>query len=418
MGFDFTSYLSSLYPGEEYEIQVLLGGLVNHTVRARRTDTADTPAKSGSADGPKTAILKYAPPYVASIGEDAPFSQDRQLTEASALRILGDGYLTSRVKGIKIPRVLSHDPVHSILIIEDLGPLITLWDFLESATNPRTAATAALLGHRVGAFFAELHRPSTLAHIHLHSPPSDLAILDRAPITAPLVRSAAVEPIRFRLRSPGGLTDAAEADALYARVVGDFERANAPAGESCLSIGDCHPGAILVDPVLLLLSGGDDEGEVPDMGVIDWEFSTARRGRGANGDAAQFLASVHALWLSLAPGSPAWKATGAFGRAMCEGYAEGAGYAGRDVRMDPAVVGISRSALILHGRELINQAVERPWGSRGRSVAEMVREGIWYLERAGDGVDEMLEQGNWDLLMGEESGFMLRLFGLYRESRS
>lgn len=79
MGFDFTSYLSSLYPGEEYQIQVLLGGLVNHTVRARRTDTADTPAKSGSADGPETAILKYAPPYVASIGEDAPFSQDRQV---------------------------------------------------------------------------------------------------------------------------------------------------------------------------------------------------------------------------------------------------------------------------------------------------------------------------------------------------
>lgn len=340
------------------------------------------------------------------------------MTEASALRILGDGYLTSRVKGIKIPRVLSHDPAHSVLIIEDLGPLITLWDFLDSATTPRTAATAAILGHRVGAFFAELHRPSTLAHIRLHSPPSDLAILDRAPITAPLVRSAAVEPIRSRLRSPGGLIDdAARADALYARVVGDFERADAPAGESCLCIGDCHPGAILVDPVLLL-SEEEEEEEVPDMGVIDWEFSTARRGRGANGDAAQFMASVHALWLSLAPGSPAWEAAGAFGRAMCEGYAEGAGYARRDVRMDPWVVGIFRSALILHGRELINQAVERPWGSGGRSVAEMVREGIWYLERAGDDVDEMLEQGNWDVLMGEESGFMLRLFGLYRESRT
>lgn len=79
MGFDFASQLSLLYPGQEYEITVMTGGLVNHTIRATRIGNS----KSGTGDGPDSAILKYAPPYVASIGEAAPFPQDRQVSYLS-----------------------------------------------------------------------------------------------------------------------------------------------------------------------------------------------------------------------------------------------------------------------------------------------------------------------------------------------
>ncbi|KAK0733820.1 hypothetical protein B0T26DRAFT_685837 [Lasiosphaeria miniovina] len=77
---------------------------------------------------------------------------------------------------------------------------------------------------------------------------------------------------------------------------------------------------------------------------------------------------------------------------------------------------IFRSALILFGRETVNQAVDLQWDiSNGPSeslVAEMVAAGAWYLERAGDSVEEMLQDENWDKLMHEDMGFMLQLFGI------
>lgn len=48
MGFDFASQLSLLYPGQEYEITVMTGGLVNHTIRATRIGDSNP----GTGDGP------------------------------------------------------------------------------------------------------------------------------------------------------------------------------------------------------------------------------------------------------------------------------------------------------------------------------------------------------------------------------
>lgn len=72
--FDFNQYLSTLYPSHAFDIQPLTGGLVNHTVRAERTSKADR------SDCPASLILKHAPPFVAAIGPDAPFSQHRQVS--------------------------------------------------------------------------------------------------------------------------------------------------------------------------------------------------------------------------------------------------------------------------------------------------------------------------------------------------
>lgn len=314
------------------------------------------------------------------------------------------------MKGIRIPRTLAHDSARSVLVIEDLGPLMTLWDFLNHLSGdsiPHHQATCAVIGCRVGSFLAELHRQET-TDCARRSAPADAAVLDRAHlITADLVLDAAVRPVRERLRTLGGLAED-EADALYASILADFNRPNGP-GESCLAMGDCHPGAILIDP-----APAEDEEELPDVGVIDWEFAALRGGRGPNGDAAQFLASLHALLLSLPRGSRARENVVALAEAVGDAYSARAGYAGREaVLSDPVAAVILRSALILHGRELINQAVERPWGDGGLSAAEMVAVGIWYLQRACENVDGMLEPKNWNALMGEEASLMLRLFGLY-----
>ena len=76
----FSNYLSTLYHGDAFDIQVLSGGLVNHTVRATRKETPSrTATDSDSSNLPSTVIVKYAPPFVARIGPEAPFSQDRQV---------------------------------------------------------------------------------------------------------------------------------------------------------------------------------------------------------------------------------------------------------------------------------------------------------------------------------------------------
>ena len=75
MQFGFEPFLSKIDPSQKYEIQPLTGGLVNVTVRATNV--------SGHSSGffPKhgSLILKYAPPFVAALGESAPFSQGRQV---------------------------------------------------------------------------------------------------------------------------------------------------------------------------------------------------------------------------------------------------------------------------------------------------------------------------------------------------
>jgi hypothetical protein len=78
---------------------------------------------------------------------------------------------------------------------------------------------------------------------------------------------------------------------------------------------------------------------------------------------------------------------------------------------------VFRSALILHGREMINNAVQREWPSSAQKecsvlIQEMVRKGAWYIERAGDNVKEMLDTMNVEQLFQEGGGIMLRLFGV------
>lgn len=76
--FDFEAYLKPICPGEQFRVTVLTGGLVNITVRAIRTsptvETSLTNLRNESS-----FIMKYATPYIAALGESAPFSQFRQV---------------------------------------------------------------------------------------------------------------------------------------------------------------------------------------------------------------------------------------------------------------------------------------------------------------------------------------------------
>ena len=166
------------------------------------------------------------------------------------------------------------------------------------------------------------------------------------------------------------------------------------------------------------------------MAVIDWEFSG--EGRGPNGDISQFLAVMHLLLMTALPGSQRHIASVSFIQGVCLAYNKHSSrlLAQEDLHMfsasDAAQIEprsasphrqILRSALILHGREMINNAVEQEWlGSphKGRDVLvqEMVQKGAWYLERAGDSVDGMLDPANMEELIKGDGQIVLGLFGI------
>jgi hypothetical protein len=83
---DFKAYLQSIDPYSTYEIRSLDGGLINVTARARRLASRSLEEKNSLCSGYDSVILKYAPPFVAKVGESAPFTTHRQVSRAATQR--------------------------------------------------------------------------------------------------------------------------------------------------------------------------------------------------------------------------------------------------------------------------------------------------------------------------------------------
>jgi len=80
--FDFAAYLGRIDPAQRYAVHRLTGGVVNVTVRARKLDTI----AGGRFPGHESIVIKYAPPYIAGVGEEAAMSQQRQVCIPNQLR--------------------------------------------------------------------------------------------------------------------------------------------------------------------------------------------------------------------------------------------------------------------------------------------------------------------------------------------
>ena len=93
MSFDFVAYLCTLDPSQPYSIQPLSGGLINLTVRAEK-DRNDA-SRSSIFPGRHSVVLKYAPPFIAALGEGVPFSTSRQVSYfESEVHLLHLGFRT------------------------------------------------------------------------------------------------------------------------------------------------------------------------------------------------------------------------------------------------------------------------------------------------------------------------------------
>ncbi|EFW17153.1 conserved hypothetical protein [Coccidioides posadasii str. Silveira] len=219
----------------------------------------------------------------------------------------------------------------------------------------------------------------------------------------------------FGIPDPEGLCQVVEKD---------FERQEFFEDEGCFSLGDLWPGGLTVDI---------------NIGVIDWEF--AALGRGANGDMAQLLAHLH-LYLI------AWKfSTGQKARVpagierlmetLCLGYyhynsrktsldygkeeLDNVDHPGRgDSREIPVWQQVFRSALILHGREMINNAVETDWGvfyedgskeGEKRLVQRMIGTGVRCIQLAGASINGFIQKEHFeDVCRSREAAVISALF--------
>ena len=310
--------------------------------------------------------------------------------------------------------MIRHDSATSHLVLEDLGSeYVVFWDLIRPGPSSALSALPSIagqmswfgdLGQAVGRFFALLHSPGTVEAVRRSKATGDAAAVLEHSITRDVVRRHAVDGIPKLLTENGGASEA-EADSLYRRVLDDFTRDSLGPIETCFSLGDSHPGCLLISP------GHVQDGTVRPA-VIDWEFATIT-GRGPNGDMAQLLSYYHLFLLSNSPEGNEYRVVREFVSRLCRAYAQqssvsfGEAVPGPD---DPRW-GLFRSALVLHGREMVNQAVEWKLGD-GTPTRDLVRAGLWYLERAGDSVADMLEGQNLALLKDENGGVMLSLFNL------
>lgn len=313
-----------------------------------------------------------------------------------------------------------------MLVISDLGPLKTLTSVLAGlATDvgPKRINSLCrnfqLVGARLGQFLGELHAPHKVI-FDSDSSPSDIDAKRNVEF------EWAVKPVERHL-SQFDISDGKE---LYERIDEDFQPTD-NAAELSFVLGDLTPGAILLGDLF-------SKGQTP-LGVIDWEFSG--RGRGMHGDMAQLLAQVHLHLIAyLQSNLAASSAIEALIDGITTAYrmqrretdpAWGASLIPLVDRNSPAPplkaaattaqTRMLRSAFILHGREMINGALDLDWdcdcnhcnaGSEKEKekcllIKSMVDQGVWYLRTATASDVDFVREKNWMSTVMKEKGRIL-----------
>ena len=306
-------------PGDcEWRVTRLSGGLINVTVRAH--------ALRGGCKSRSSVIIKYAPDFVAAIGEDAPFGTFRQVriisrfhhessspqstplhpfkyssfTPAVPTVLISEGYRVS------IPRVLKFFEDERILVLQDLGEqVIPLgWWLYPSADSTMKASPPSLemcdsVGRRLGGFLASVHCDVTLLSKSRVLTEDGKPWFEN-PDTKDLVRDEIVGKILPVLR-PHFCSGTGVEEKIAQIISQDFELSFLDALHSSLSsspstavprlmfsVGDLWTGSFLVG--VSPASGSTFGINEVEVGFIDWEFaSPARIGQ----DIAQFSAWIY-----------------------------------------------------------------------------------------------------------------------------
>jgi len=300
--FDFTSYVQARLSANgasipaaspakpTFTLQVLTGGLTNHTARLSLATTSslrdvlstgcmeDVNLDTGLLDQ-ASLILKQAPPYIAADPSQA-MSVNRQLIEKKALQILNiqdkdtDGPELWRglagLPDIRIPKLIWHDRAQNVLWIEDLGKEmktlseVLLDDSIELGSSEEKTRRTSLqkIASDLGAFLAKLYSATS-------NPPEPL-VSYLAALSGPseIHEYLAKMVLDNLLRSEAGVSNS-EARALADRVrSGLQESSNLVGEEMCLGMVDFWPGSVLINA-----GDSDKDGDgSPGCGLVDWEY--------------------------------------------------------------------------------------------------------------------------------------------------
>lgn len=285
-----------------------------------------------------------------------------------------------------------------ILVLSDLGRLSDLTAYLSNSSRSSLpsfeASTAKIVGERLGHFFGLLHSRRTYQLVSQHS-----NIFKKPdPSARDLVYNVTIESIPKYL-SKHGISEV-ETTELHRRIDEDFSRLECEE-ELGFILGDAWTGTVLIDPSVQGFA----------LSVIDWEF--AGFGSGVASDVAQFLAHLQLALLSaeatLSPlASVIQEVMTGFVRTYRRCSDENQMFWTRPMDV-PVVTRTIRSAFLLHGREIINNANELQWTctccsnkqddikeqNREHSCqlkSQMVEAGIWYLRAAGADEQEFAQK--------------------------
>jgi hypothetical protein len=300
---------------------------------------------------------------------------------------------------VLVPQLLYHDLACNILVLSDLGPLSTLSQYLISeAANSNTLRQ---MGKSLGGFFGELHSAQTKSLVG-----EEYLEEFYNPMVEEVIFEGAVRPIEGYL-DKYHISNGPE---LYRRVLEDFQRINTTEEQGFI-LGDLWTGGILVGP-----STNDA------IGVIDWEFSGL--GRGVSSDMAQLLAHLHLHLLASPSGSGTRRSVDELIQSLGSSYRHRIQALGQvlipslkwtgsipEVPVSTSVFAQTmRSTFLLHGREIINNAIERKWACKCCTLDSandclltnaMVNRGAWYLNIAQANEEQFVRATNWKEICAE-----------------
>lgn len=205
----------------------------------------------GLESGIQSLIIKYAPPYVAGVGPELPFSPNRQRNEAAALSLFTPARnqpLASLCNAVSIPKLYHFSESEHLIVMEDLGKLRNLEEWLEL---PQGLHRVRDVGTRLGTFVGRLHC-ADVSSIPRH--PSFAARVGQE-----LVKTAIVDTL-IRYLDLFEIPDRERVQDIVVQGHQETANRNEP-GLRVFSVGDFWPPSILLD---------DDKDRV---GIVDWEFA-------------------------------------------------------------------------------------------------------------------------------------------------
>lgn len=215
-------------------------------------------------------IIKFAPPYVAGVGPELPFSPDRQRNEAAALSLFSPpppshnvpnrspgpspparndlDLLCSDFTAVSIPKLYHFSESEHLIVMEDLGKLRNLEEWLQL---PQELHRVRDVGTRLSHFVGRLHSADASAI------PPHASFESR--IGQDLVKTAIVDTLPDYL----SLFDIPNRGRLQEIVVEAHDQGTNRNGSGLhvFSVGDFWPPSILLD---------DDKDRVC---IVDWEFA-------------------------------------------------------------------------------------------------------------------------------------------------